>query len=81
MSEEKIEVGYREILATGSDLDLQATNIDPTPLPQVSFIGYAVGGAFLGLAYVDLIYHLLAILILVLRIVESENEPKYYKAP
>ncbi len=31
---------------------------------QVSIIGYAVGGAFLGLAYFDLYYHLIAIVIL-----------------
>ncbi len=31
---------------------------------QVSLTGYAVGGAFLGLAYFDLAYHLLAIVIL-----------------
>jgi probable O-glycosylation ligase (exosortase A-associated) len=31
---------------------------------QVSLIGYAVGGAFLGLAYFDLYYHLLAIIVL-----------------
>jgi probable O-glycosylation ligase (exosortase A-associated) len=32
---------------------------------QVSVIGYAVGGAFLGLAYFDLYYHLVALLLLV----------------
>lgn len=32
---------------------------------QVSVIGYAVGGAFLGLAYFDLPYHLVAIVIIV----------------
>jgi hypothetical protein len=31
---------------------------------QVSLIGYAVGGAFLGLAYFDYYYHLLAIIVL-----------------
>jgi probable O-glycosylation ligase (exosortase A-associated) len=31
---------------------------------QVSFIGYMVGGAFLGLAYFDLPYHLIAILLI-----------------
>lgn len=33
-------------------------------MTQVSFIGYAVGGAFLGLAYFDLPYHLMAIMVL-----------------
>jgi hypothetical protein len=31
---------------------------------QVSLIGYAVGGAFLNLAFFDLFYHLVALLIL-----------------
>jgi hypothetical protein len=31
---------------------------------QVSLVGYMVGGAFLGLAYFDLFYHLVAILLL-----------------
>ena len=44
-------------------------------MTQVSLVGYAVGGAFLGLAYFDLIYHLFAMLILVLRIVETQSDP------
>lgn len=32
---------------------------------QVSLVGFAVGGAFLSLAYFDLVYHLLALLVLV----------------
>jgi probable O-glycosylation ligase (exosortase A-associated) len=31
---------------------------------QVSLVGYAVGGTFLGLAYFDLYYHLIALIIL-----------------
>ena len=50
---------------------------DLASMIQVSFIGYAVGGAFLGLAYFDLIYHLLTILILLLRIIETQNDTKY----
>lgn len=42
---------------------------------QVSLIGYASGGAFLGLAYWDLPYHLVAIIVVVGKIVEN------YKAP
>ncbi len=39
---------------------------------QVSFVGYAVGGAFLSLAYFDLVYHLVALLVLVkLQVVQS----------
>lgn len=37
---------------------------DLASMVQVSLIGYAVGGAFLGLSYFDLPYHLLAILVL-----------------
>jgi hypothetical protein len=39
---------------------------------QVSYIGYAVGGAFLGLAYFDLPYHLMAILVLTKTIVDKQ---------
>lgn len=38
---------------------------------QVSIIGYAVGGAFLGLAYFDLYYHLIAMVILMRFFVEQ----------
>ena len=31
---------------------------------QVSLVGYGAGGAFLGLAYFDLTYHLMIILVL-----------------
>lgn len=41
---------------------------------QVSIIGYAVGGAFLGLAYFDLYYHLIAILALLKMIVSDKLE-------
>jgi len=46
---------------------------DLASMIQVSLIGYATGGAFLGLAYFDLFYHLLVILVLVLRIVEQQD--------
>jgi putative inorganic carbon (HCO3(-)) transporter len=38
---------------------------------QVSIIGFAVGGAFLGLAYFDLYYHLIAIALLTSALVEQ----------
>lgn len=44
---------------------------DLASMIQVGYIGYAVGGAFLGLSYFDLPYHFLAILVLTLRIVEQ----------
>jgi hypothetical protein len=37
---------------------------DMAAMLQVSMIGYAVSGAFLGLGYFDLYYHLVAIMIL-----------------
>ena len=42
---------------------------DLASLVQVSLIGYAVGGAFLGLAYFDLYYHLIAIVVVLQAIV------------
>ena len=44
---------------------------DLAAMLQVSLIGYAVGGAFLGLAYFDLPYHFLVILVVVKNIVEN----------
>jgi len=38
---------------------------------QVSVIGYSVGGAFLGLAYFDLYYHLMAIMVLTNQVVDD----------
>ena len=46
---------------------------DLAAMMQVSFIGFAVGGAFLGLAYFDLFYQLLAILIITLKILEEKH--------
>lgn len=40
---------------------------------QVSLIGYAVGGAFLGLSYFDLYYHLIALIIIVQSIVRTSD--------
>jgi probable O-glycosylation ligase (exosortase A-associated) len=37
--------------------------VDLASMVQVTLAGYAVGGAFLGLAYFDLYYHLIAILV------------------
>jgi putative inorganic carbon (HCO3(-)) transporter len=41
------------------------------PMIQISIVGYCVSGAFLGLAYFDLIYHLAAILVVTKVIVEK----------
>lgn len=48
---------------------------DLASMTQVSLIGYAVGGLFQGLAYFDLPYHLIALLILTLRVVEEKPYP------
>lgn len=50
---------------------------DLASMIQVSLIGYSVGGAFLGLCYFDLPYHLYAMLILILRILQREPSLNY----
>ncbi len=45
---------------------------DLASMIQVGLVGYAVGGAFLGLSYFDLPYHFLVILILTSRIVQQQ---------
>ena len=47
---------------------------DLSSMLQVSIIGFAVGGAFLGLAYFDLYYHLIAMIVILGHITKS----KYY---
>lgn len=44
---------------------------DLAAMLQVSFAGFAVGGAFLGLAYFDLPYHLMAVMILTYGVVRQ----------
>ena len=43
---------------------------------QVSIVAFLTGGAFLGLAYWDLPYHLIAIVVLMRRIVENKLSTK-----
>lgn len=46
---------------------------------QVSMVGFAVSGAFLGLAYFDLYYHLIAIVILMkVQMRQLESQPKAF---
>jgi probable O-glycosylation ligase (exosortase A-associated) len=45
---------------------------DLAAMTQVSLIGYAVGGAFLGLAYFDLYYHLVGVLVMTRWLVARE---------
>lgn len=49
--------------ATEGNADLHWA-YDLASMIQVSIVGYAVGGAFLGLAYFDLYYHLIVIIVL-----------------
>lgn len=64
-----LTLGALSILTAGSTIRLcKATPqlmwiADLNRLVQVSLIGYAVGGAFLGLAYFDLYYHFIAIVV------------------
>ena len=48
---------------------------------QVSLVGYAVGGAFLGLAYFDLYYHLIAMMVLVHVLVTNHFSNKEHEEP
>lgn len=45
---------------------------DLSRMLQASFVAYAVGGAFLGLAYFDLLYHLVALTVLLRVVAERE---------
>ncbi len=47
---------------------------DLSRMLQACFVAYAVGGAFLGLAYFDLLYHLVALTILLKVVFVKENE-------
>ncbi len=48
--------------------------VDLASMVQVCLVGYAVGGAFLGLAYFDLYYHLIAVLVILGAIVARAEE-------
>jgi probable O-glycosylation ligase (exosortase A-associated) len=56
---------------------------DLASMVQVSLVGYAVGGTFLGLAYFDLPYHLMIIVVLTARFsgVLNNDSPRAAKAP
>lgn len=47
---------------------------DLSSMLQVSLVGYLVGGAFLGLAYFDLPYHIMALMVLTQYVVRQELE-------
>ena len=61
-----------QIIQLSRDHESQKWAYDLASMIQVSLLGYAVGGAFLGLAYFDLFYHLVAILV-VTKIVVSKS--------
>ncbi|MGQ9670737.1 MAG: putative O-glycosylation ligase, exosortase A system-associated [Desulfosoma sp.] len=44
--------------------------LDLASMIQASLVGYVVGGAFLGLAYFDLFYHLVAVVVLARKLLE-----------
>jgi probable O-glycosylation ligase (exosortase A-associated) len=48
---------------------------------QVSLVGYAVSGAFLGLAYFDLFYHLVVIVVVTRALVEDALQPQAAPVP
>jgi probable O-glycosylation ligase (exosortase A-associated) len=49
---------------------------DLAAMLQVSLVGYAVSGAFLGLAYFDLYYHLIALVVLLkVQVLQLEEQP------
>jgi probable O-glycosylation ligase (exosortase A-associated) len=55
---------------------------DLAAMVQVSLVGYAMGGAFLGLAYFDLPYHLVAIVIILTSLLEQrKSAPVAQPAP
>lgn len=67
------------VMYTGRWIQKRTKNIEElswakhlSEMLQVSFIGYAVGGAFLGLAYYDLPYHIMSIMIITHALVKKE---------
>jgi len=62
--------------------DSEATHwaFDLASMIRVSLVGYAAGGAFLGLQYFDLVYHLIAITILLKLLVQREEALQYSRA-
>lgn len=55
--------------------------VDLMSMVQVSMAGYAVGGAFLGMAYFDLYYHLIALIVVSARLLEARLESSERSSP
>lgn len=66
-------LGTSIIRRTKDDAELKWAR-DLAAMIQVSMIGYAVGGAFLGLSYFDLYYHLIALLVVTRAIVVGHGK-------
>lgn len=54
---------------------------DLAAMAQVSLVGYAVGGAFLGLAYFDLPYHILILIVLTAKFVGLDGKTQKVLSP
>jgi len=54
---------------------------DLATMLQVSIVGYAVGGAFLGLAYFDFYYHLVVLMFITRLLVEEQLQKTAVIAP
>lgn len=65
-------INCNQVIKSSKQIEEYKWASDLTSMIQVSLIGYATGGAFLGLSYFDLPYHLLAITVLVKRILQKE---------
>jgi probable O-glycosylation ligase (exosortase A-associated) len=66
------------VVRTGGWIERQAARIPDmgwaaraAAMIQVGLVGYAVGGAFLGLAYFDLVYHMIAAMVILRALVEE----------
>ena len=69
-------LGGSQIIKMTKNRDDLKWAMDLAAMIQVSLIGYAVGGVFLGLAYFDLYYTLIAMLVITRLVVERELSSK-----
>lgn len=60
----------RKVVALSTDIKSLS---DLAAMLQVSLIGYAVGGAFLGLAYFDFPYHIMASVVILSKLVDGKD--------
>jgi probable O-glycosylation ligase (exosortase A-associated) len=65
----------RQIIKRCKDNPAKKWAADLAAMVQVSLIGYATGGAFLGLPYFDLPYHLIIIIMLTARFSGALDKP------